>query len=280
MALPPEFNDVENFQEVVRRYINKQLREDFKDLHDANGNWEPDVTTTRSKMLKALRHEDTDSLILTVGKMNLYYFTYGGAKAMQPDIVGDTLISLDQKRKYRPQLTLFFSNGRQYNPDKKNDVVDGEISFRLMNETATTITQIEVNKFAAKVKSLFAVPKFKWQKGRTLVSYTDWDKGYQLALLVTNETEAKRIIEQVLDIQTHTPDWEKLNIKENSDPTGTYPTIPGKETILGKSVDKPKKRPVEDVYFRYSTLLLSGRGRAITLVDTTFTKKNPIERGA
>lgn len=280
MALPEPFSDIEHLQLVVRRYLNKQIREDFRDLFGDSDTWEPEVGTTRGAMLRALLHEDSDPIAVTNTRMMLYYFTYGAAKAMQPDIVGESLITLDQKRKYKPQITLFFSNNKQYNPNKKNTVVDGQISFRLMNETATTLTMAEVERFATRIKSAFVVPKFKWQKGRTLVSYTDWDKGYQFELLVINEVEARRIVEQVLDIQGHTPDWEKLNIKENAVPTETYPAIPGKETILGKVEDKPVKRPVEDVYFRYATLLLNGRGRAITLVDTTYTKRNPIERAA
>lgn len=277
MALPEPFNDVEHFQTVVRRYCNRQIREDFRDLFGDGDSWEPEIGTTRGSMLRALLHEDSDPIQLTIGRMMLYYFTYGKAKAMQPDIFGETIVGADRLRKYKPQIVLYFNN-KGYDPDKKNELVEGRISFRLMNESSTTISKAELQRYATKIKSLFATPKFVWHKGRELHSYTDWDKGYQLQLLVTSEIEAKRIVEQVLDIQGHTPNWTALNINTNASATEKYPANPGKQTILGEQVDKPNYRPVEDVYFRYATASIHGLGRGINLVDTTYTRGNALER--
>ena len=57
MALPEPFSDVEHLQAVVRRYLNKQIREDFRDLFNGD-TWEPEIGTTRGSMLRALLHED------------------------------------------------------------------------------------------------------------------------------------------------------------------------------------------------------------------------------
>ena len=46
MPLPEPFSDVEHLQLVIRRYLNKQIREDFRDLFGDNENWEPEVGTT------------------------------------------------------------------------------------------------------------------------------------------------------------------------------------------------------------------------------------------
>lgn len=280
MPLPDPFSEVEHLQSVIRRYLNKQIREDFRDVFGESDTWTPEVGTTRGSMLQALLHKDEDPIHVTNLRMMLYYFTYGKAKAMQPDIYGSTIVSFDRKFKYKPKITLYFNN-KGYNPNRKNELVEGEISFRLMNESSTTITQTELEKYATKIKSLFASPtKFVWSKGKLMASYTDWEKGYKLQLLVTNVSEAKRIIEQVLDIQGHTPEWQKLNKNENEDPNERYPTNPGTQTILGKSREKPKYRPVENVTFRYATCNIHGIGRGINLVDTTFTRSNALQRSA
>lgn len=41
MALPEPFSNVEHLQAVVRRYLNKQIREDFRDLFGNSDTWEP-----------------------------------------------------------------------------------------------------------------------------------------------------------------------------------------------------------------------------------------------
>lgn len=280
MPLPEPFSDIEHLQLVIRRYLNKRIREDFKDLFGDSDIWEPEVNTTRGSMLRALLHEDSDPIHVTTARMMLYYFTYGAAKALQPDIYGSTIVSVDRTRRYKPKITLYFNN-KGYNPNQKHSLVEGEISFRLMNESSTTITETQLKKYASKIKALFASPeKFIWKKGKTMATYTDWDKGYQLQLLVINEVEAKKIIEQVLDIQGHTPNWKYLNINKNSSSSERYPNKSEQQTILGKPRDGFKIRPIENVVFRYATINIHGLGRGINLVDTTFTRGNALIRVA
>lgn len=276
MAIPPEFNDVEHVQALIRRYINKEIREHFRDLGDEF--WEPEVITTRGAMRHALTHKDSDPLQLTILRLFVYYFIYGRAKALMPDIYGIPNTVFDQVRVYRPQVCLYFS-GSEAPSDNVHKRVAGEISFRLMQETSETITKTQVNTLATKIKTLFVTPnRFVWHKGKLMCSYTDRERGYQLQLLVRNKAEGKRMIEQVLDIQGHTPDWKFMNSDENEEPLEKYPSNPGRHNILGQSYEKPKRRPVADVKFRYATLSVHGLPRPINLVDTTYTRHNVIER--
>jgi hypothetical protein len=148
-----------------------------------------------------------------------------------------------------------------------------------MDETPTTITQTRVETLATRIKTLFAAPtKFVWHKGKLMVSYTDRERGYQLQLLVRDKAEGKRIIEQILDVQNHTPDWKFMNSDESEEPLEKYPNNPGNQTILGKSYPKPQRRPVVDVKFRYATLAVHGLPKPINLVDCTYTRYNARER--
>ena len=276
MAIPPEFSEIEHVQAVIRRYINKLIREDFKDLEDAAGNWEPDVTTTRGSMRHALIHKDADSLDLTLCRLHLYYFIYGKAEALQAPIYGTPIHTFDAYATYKPQITLYFrQNATDVNDNERT--LEGEISFRLMHESSTTITHAETLKLAQRIRSNFVLPtKFAWHKGKTMATYTDTSKGYKLQLLVKSEVEAKRVIEQVLDIQSHTPDWKFLNITENSVPLERYPNIHKTEIILGKSRRLPKRRPSEVVHFRYASIYIWGLTQPITLVDTTYSRRKPL----
>lgn len=276
MTASGSFNEVENIQWVCRRYLNREIKDHFSDL--GGDDWTPDISSIRGRMRAAMTHKDGDSIEITATRLMLYYFLYGQARQLQPETYSIPITSFDQQRKYKPQITLKF-NSKPYEGANDYDYIEGEISFRLMDKDANTITKAQIEAYATKIKNKFAVPSlFTWNKGRKMVSYCDWDKGYQLQLLVTTEAEAKRIVEAVLDIQGHTPDWKKLNVGSNSEETEAYPATPGNQTILGKTRQKPKRRPVVDVKFRYATLTIQGYGRGINLVDASYSRANAIER--
>ncbi len=268
MVLPTNFDDTEHLQAVIRRYLNSQIKKDFADLNDANGNWEPGIGTSRSSMRKALTHEDTDSLIATGVRMTLYYFTYGKARQMQPGVFGVVVEQFDKSRKYRPQVTLGFQqkvsniNGA-YQPE------ESEISFRLMNKTSATITQANITTLINKIKAEFggATP-YKWEKGKKLYYYVDQELGYQFQLLCKTELQAKDIINKVMDIQSHTPDFKKLKLNTATDEAATYPNTPGNISILGETLKLPRARPELDVYFRWATLVIQYRKKPLVLMDT------------
>ncbi len=272
MAIPPEFNEVEHLQATIRRYVNRQIREDFQDL--GGDNWEPETGTTRGAMRHALTHKDTDPLPVTLSRMFLYYFTYGKAQALQAPIYGIPVTQFQESIKFHPQVKLLFYEDQSLVEDGYKPV-KAEISFRLMNETEETITPAKAQILANKIRNLFATGQgFTWKKGREKWVYTDQSRGYQLRVLAWNETEAKKIIEQVLDVQSHTPDWEaylSLTTKKRS-----FPTIPGTHRVYGEQRRKPRDRPVAFVRFRLAELKVWGLPHDVTLVDKTGTRRNPL----
>lgn len=178
-------------------------------------------------------------------------------------------------RSFKPQIEIKF---KQPKAEKVKDkqLLSGQISFRIMNKESTTITDTDVMTLAQKIKAKFATPPFIWKKGKLMVSYSDWVKGYQIQLLVNNKTEGKRIIEQILDIQGHTPDWENMNLVLNEAPEKSFDETPKDKTILGKAEKQPTKRREGNVVFQYAQLFLSGREQPITLCDISHRWRNPI----
>ncbi len=265
MAIPPEFNEVELLQSTIRRYVNRQIREDFQDL--GGDDWEPEVGTTRGAMRHALTHKDNDSLPMTSLRMFLYYFTYGKAQALQTPVYGIPVTSYQEVRKFQPQIFLHFLEDSSDIEDGYS-AVTGDISCRVMNQTSETLSNAELMSYANRIKAAFTPNNgFVWKKGKAMVSYIDRAKGYQLQLLCRNELEGKRVIEQVLDVQQHSPDWKNMNVSENSEASSAYPTIPRNITILGKVRKEPRRRPIADVRFTYAAIHLQGLNNAVILVD-------------
>ncbi len=181
MAIPPEFNEVEHIQAVTRRYINKQVREDFQDLGDDD--WEPETGTTRGSMRHALTHKDTDSLSMMLSRMFLYYFTYGKAQSLQAPVYGIPSIQFQELFRFKPQVRLFFYEDASLVEDTY-EAVKADISFRIMNETESTITPANAKTLANKIDSLFAGGRgFTWKKGHETWAYYDESRGYKLRLL-------------------------------------------------------------------------------------------------
>ena len=260
----------EHLQTVVMQVHNRLVREEFNDLED-----DDDISTPRSSLRTACKMLDTDSATMTLIRYFLYYFDLRKAQDLQTPVYGIPIPSFQEARKFRPQIQLYFQ-------EDHNDVdvgyapVTGEISFRLMDESTETISESNVNTFAQRVRSNFCTGSgFVWKKGKVMCSYTDRARGYQTAMLCRTKTEGRRVVEQVLNIQSHSPDWKFMNVAENEEASVRYPTVPGNHTILGRSRKRPRQRPIADVRFQYALLHLHGLPHPIVLVDRSGIFQNP-----
>lgn len=263
MALPEPFSDIEHLQLVVRRELNRDIREHFRDLHDENGNWEPEIATTRGQMLRALLHEDSDPIQVTVARMMLYYFTYN--KQQETPSIIQMEDRLYEDFNYRPEIKLSFYQSRR-DTQEGDPPSTGEITYKLMDETSNTITPAKVRTLAERIKTLFTEPGlFVWHKGKHKYTYLDIPNGYDFRLLAINENEAKRIVEQVLDIERKTPDWNNLALHESK---RSHNNASQTKYIYGKNRKVPRWRPTVDVKFRYASIKIHGIPRPISIVDS------------
>jgi hypothetical protein len=175
--------------------------------------------------------------------------------------------------RFAPHIKLYFS---QLTKETQNNLppVTGEISYKIIGETEETFTPTNARARAEKIRQLFANPElFIWQKGKIIVSYLDKNQGYDFRLRVKNETEARKIIIQVMSIENKSPRWELLNLHESR---AIFPEIPATKRIYGEQHRLPRRRPLEDIRFRYAELHLWGRPKPITLVDTLGTREEPV----
>lgn len=274
MALPNQFSPVEHFQDNARKVYNRDVKDWFSDLGDEN--WNPTIGTPRGSLRVACTHREDDSVDLTVGRMLLFEATI--RQRYTDRNVGTTIQSPNVIRRTRPKVRLYFlEDYADVDPDY--EPVAGEIGFRLMNETTAGLSEANALALANKIRTAFASgPGFVWRKGRIMCAYSDWERGYQLQILARTKAEGKRVIEQVLDIQSHSPDWENLSVGENDQPSSAYPIVPPTERILGKTRKLPRRRPSADVRFQYATLHLAGVNNPYCLVDRSLSFPNPLVR--
>lgn len=263
MAIPEQFSESEFLQDLFRRYANPLVRDFFSDLGGAD--WDPDITTPRGSIRYGCTHKDDDSLAMTLLRWQLFEHV----RKLKFDVphYGIPVSSFQESRRFRPQIMLYFQEdladaASGYSP------ISGEISFRLMNHDSSSLTPTVAQTYANRIRSNFgAGGGYIWRKGRTMVSYTDWSRGYQLQLLCRSASEGRQLITHVLDIQNDTPNWKYCNVSENEESGTAYPPVPPLETVYGRSRRLPRRRPVGDVRFQYATLNVQGLQNPVVLYD-------------
>lgn len=262
MALPEPFSDVEHWQRVVRREYNDEIRQHFKDKFGGSDTWEAEIRTTRGQMLQALLHQDSDPVQLTLGRMKLYDFVF--TRHQQSPTFIDMTDRPFEAFTYRPEVTLYFY--KSTTTKEKKIVRDrGFISYRLVGESSETITPAKNRVRAERIKDLFATPnRFIWHKGKLKFTYQDYKNGYFFRVLATTKAEAKRLIEQVLDIERKVPDWDRLSTgTPERQSTKTRQT----QRIYGKEREVPRWRPTVDVPFLRATISIHGIPYQVPLLE-------------
>lgn len=163
--------------------------------------------------------------------------------------------------------------GNLTNPD---DPVPTEVSFRLMNKKSKVWLPADSLTLAQKINLKFGGnTPFVWNKGVKLVTYADWNLGYQAQVLCSTQTEGQRIVEQLLDIQGHFPNWDYASISTNLNEASRYAPPTGKESWHGELIDEWHERPQVEVRFKHAYLNL-GRRKLVQLVDLTGKQPVPI----
>jgi hypothetical protein len=271
MPLPQGFSEFEHLQDLVRKEHNKAVRAWFKNQPD------DDISTPKAGLKHACLIKDEDSASMTQLRLWLFEVTVGRLESVQRPVYGIPWYEVQTERTFKPQVKLYFLEPYSFGIHD-NDIpqLEGEITFRLMNETSESISRIKAETLARTIKSVFATPPFTWNKGKFKCTYFDTARGYELKLLVTNKTEGERVVRAVLDIQNHSFDRDYIQFIDND---RTYPINPGTHRVYGRTVKKFARRRTADVKFRHAQLLIWGKQNPINLVATSGTRlKSVIER--
>lgn len=259
------FNSTEHFQSVCRKLVNTLIREDFNDISATTDI--TDIKTARSSLRRACWHEDDDSLLMTVGKLIMYYLVVNKARKLQQPVYGIPKQDYDSDVRYKPQLYFYFRQDLQAVPDGKAPVT-ARVHIRLINETQATITSAKARVLATEIKKIFTLngAGITWDKGKVKVTYVDKDRGYDIRLHALSKAEAIEVIKKFLSIQNHTYNSDYL-IEHNPDRTSiNNPT--GTRLVYGQQLSNKRWRPTAKVRFIYASLQIEGLDEDVMLVDT------------
>jgi len=271
MPLPEGFSEWEHLQSVLLQVHNKEVREWF------SGQPDDDISTGRARLKHACLLKDDDTAVMTLLRMWLFEVGCLHTQSLQRPVYGMPVQEFQSDRKFKPQIKLYFFE--DYNSETYAQGIaptEGEITFRLMNESSETIGRSDAERLARKIKQVIATPPLVWEKGWYKCTYLDEQRGYDLRLLVKNKAEGERMVHRVLEIQEHPFDRDFFQFVEHD---RTYPTNPGTHRVYGRTVKKFVKRRRVDVKFKHAQLFIWGRPNPVNLVATAGSRlQSVIER--
>ncbi|MBW4556410.1 MAG: hypothetical protein KME59_10800 [Trichormus sp. ATA11-4-KO1] len=270
MPLPDNFNEWEHLQDTVRLWHNKAVANWFRN-QEVN-----DISTPKAALRHACTMKDADTSTMMMIRLWLFEVTAGHAQSLQAPIYGTPVQDIQRNTKFKPQIKLYFREKLGTDVTNRVSPATGEITFRLVNESSSTISRAKAEALARDIKREFANPIFVWEKGWYKYTYLDLERGYDLRLLVKSKAEGIRITRQVLQIQGHTFNDDLGNYVDHD---RSYSLNPGTHLVYGRSVQKFVERPRVDLRFRYARLLIHGRITVVNLVATSESGlKSVIER--
>jgi len=264
MALPDNFSSAEHLQDVALKLTNKRVKAYFRDVGDED--WEPNLDSDRARLRVACTHQEKDSLLETICRLQLFNIEIGSSLEDLAPVYGNPCTTFHDSVEFKPQILLKFFEKSTDAAARNRPRREAEVSFRLMDEKPETITRADVERYASRIKQLFGSPQpFSFKTGTTKFSYIDEERGYRFIISGDDEAEARKVIERTHEIRNHTPDWDRLT---DSQSKANFTTNPGTVTILGQQYKKPIKRAVATVHFRRAELKLHGMKRDVLLVDS------------
>lgn len=264
-------NEIELFQSFCRRYYNKIVAEHFSDISNSDKSTLSN-SNPRQLIKNICLHSDKDSMLLTVGRLLIWWVE---GKGILDDIIyGIPSTDFEIKHTYYPQIQLHFKEDRYESSTNNRIPIRSRITVRWRSED---FTATNINLLATKIHNDFAKPVFNYKKGKLCFTYWDDQKGYRFTVYTQSEPEAKKLIEQAIKIQDDAePDWDKnLRYHKTKENFAVQETI----EVLGETKKKPKKRPAGTVKYTHTELFIPGLTKPIILSDVTGYKPQALEYG-
>jgi hypothetical protein len=248
----------------LRKTHNKEVYEFFKDLPN---DLDPDNSSGRSTTKAVCLIGAGDSQGIAEIKMRNF-------EALKKKVgldyvpVHDFELLPDTTVQGKPQIQLWFqeklSHAKAHNRRQKWARVSLRLDEKWHSDTSS-------HSMALKIKNKFANPIFSLEKGKYTYTYKDSMINQRFLVNVSNESEARRIIENALDLINENPKWNLLR-------RGNYVEEPVRETerILGETVSVSSPIVETTLYFKYAIAKIWPLPQDIPLVDTTGTYYNAV----
>ena len=260
-----------NQKSFVRKVHNREVNEWFRDIGE---NELLDNSTPRKQAKKACLIQSKDSQNMTLIKM-LTFRQLVQQTHLMTNCYGIPIDSYQESVKFRPQVHLFFRQDTAAVSGNRRPV-EGQIGFRLINETPASMTETKARVLATKIKNELAINNgYIWKKGKLKCIYKDLDNGLNLSILSRAEADGIEVINKVINVVGVNYNSDYLRISEpkrNSEPLPTTSRL-----VYGKLRPEPRWRPTANVRFRYAFLTVHGLHKRIILVDRSKTFLDALE---
>jgi hypothetical protein len=251
-------SETERFQSFCRQYINRKVRERFKDL--GGDDWQADFTNDRHFSRHVVTHKDDDPLALTVGRLIVYFFEIQGF--LKEPLYTMPSRELHISNTIYPQVIICFRESTERAKAQDRNPLTATHAIRTQHDFSS---KADVQRLAQKIKSIFATPVFNFDKGKLKYTYWEKAKGYNIIVTCPSEAEAKPIVERLLRINNDTPNWDYLNESKSNQNFEQQEQI----RVNGETKKKPKRRQSGKVIFTHAELAIPGVAENIYLVDVS-----------
>ena len=192
--------DVELIQSFVRKYINRAIREHFSDI-SGNDDASLSLDVPRQAIKRVCLHKDTDPIMLTAIRLLFWWIEAKGLLEGHFYMIPSN--DLHETQKFKPQIKLLWREDVDDARANNRYPISARYSVRWKGEYQTTN---DINKIRLKINNIFNKPTtHNFWKGRIKYSYYDDEKGYRLLVTARDETEAKDVINKLLEIQNDNP---------------------------------------------------------------------------
>lgn len=250
-------NTTEQLQSFIRNYINKLIREDFKDLDNEILN----INIPRHAIKIICTHTDNDSIIHTVLRLLIYgFFVYFPSYQEGYNI---PYIWLHENYDFIPQVIFYFVDDPSTRTiANKNKPLEMEISIRLpFLDISQQSSGNNIEKIANKIFLNFK--NFKVTKGKIKYSYRDKTNKINISSFFPSKSEAVELFKNII-LCLENVTYDNDNIVEHK-PEKTF-TVPEKRYVFGRKYEIERRRS-GIVQFKKATLHIQGI-KPIKLVDT------------
>lgn len=259
-----------NLRSFLRKTYNKEVNEWFSDVPDDV----PDNATSRKQAKRACIVRPNESQNMAMLKTLTFRYIVQQVH-LRPDVFGIDMDSYNESFSYRPQVKLYFQQDSAAVPDGRR-AVEGELTFRLPNETSATLTKTNAVTLAKKIKQEFATGNgYVWKKGKYKLVYKDPELGIDSRILAISEAEGIEVIKKLLNVTGGVYDADKCNVVEPKRDSKTNPV--GTEIVFGKPQRKRRWRPIANCRFQYAVLTVHKLQYRVVLCDRTKRYFNALE---
>lgn len=256
LTKPP--NEFEHCQNVFLKVYNKKVKAAFKEEIP-----DDDISTSEGSLKYACLIKDSDSAIMMALRGILFYCVRGEiANELGDRFFGVPKTNFNESFVYKPQVIFTFRETTAAAKAAKRYPKYMRLSYRVMKDEES-ITKSFSESLTTKIKAEFPTT-FVHSIGKKKCSYYEPEKGLQLIISASTNTEGETLAKKICDLVGTTFKPENFSVGEKK----FYPPKKTK-TIMGQKVNLPVKGVVTQMKLQRVDLSIHGGLNRTTLLYRT-----------